>query len=74
MLNLDEINYKFDYIFFIASFHHLSNLQDRINVLKKAYNLLNNHGKIFMTNWALNSELNKKKYLKSVIKDSKNKF
>jgi hypothetical protein len=27
-----------------------------------------------MTNWALNSELNKKKYLKSVIKDSKNKF
>ena len=84
MLDLDKIPLSksfslggkdlFDYIFFIASFHHLDNLQNRIEVLKKAYNLLNNWGKIFMTNWALNSELNKEKYSKSIIKNSENKF
>ena len=74
MLDLDKIKEKFDYIFFIASFHHLDNLEDRLIVLKKAYDLLEKWWKIFMTNWALNSELNKEKYEKSIIKDSKNKF
>jgi hypothetical protein len=41
MLDLDLIKEKFDYIFFIASFHHLDNLKDRELVLSKAYNLLN---------------------------------
>ena len=74
MIDLDKINLKFDYIFFIASFHHLDNLSDREEVLKKAYKLLNKNWKIFMTNWALNSELNEKKYSKSIINNSKNKF
>lgn len=75
MLDLDKLEWqKFDYIFFIASFHHLEKMEDRISVLKKAKKLLNVNWKIFMTNWSLESELNKKRYLKSKISDSKNKF
>jgi len=74
MLNIGKINEEFNNIFFIASFHHLDNLEDRLNVLRKAYDLLEVWAKIFMTNWALNSELNKEKYKNSIIKDSKNKF
>ena len=74
MLDLDEIDEKFDYIFFIASFHHLDNLDDRLEVLKKAKNLLKENWKIFMTNWALNSQVNKTKYWKSIIENSKNEF
>ena len=62
------------YLFFIPSFHHLDNLEDREEVLKKAYNLLEKWWKIFMTNWALNSKLNKEKYNNSIIENSKNKF
>jgi len=40
MLNIDKINKLFNNIFFIASFHHLDNLENREEVLKKAYNLL----------------------------------
>jgi len=74
MLDLDLIKEKFTHIFFIASFHHLDNLDDRLEVLKKAKNLLKENWTIFMTNWALNSELNKEKYSKSIIKNSKNKW
>jgi len=74
MLNIDKIEKKYNYIFFIASFHHLNNLEDREEVLFKAYNLLEKWWKIFMTNWALNSELNFVKYKKSEIINSKNKF
>jgi hypothetical protein len=42
MLNLDKINQKFSVIFFIASFHHLENIGDRLKVLENAYNLLEN--------------------------------
>jgi hypothetical protein len=42
--------------------------------LEKIYNLLKDWWKIFMTNWSLNSELNKEKYKKSIIPLSKNKF
>jgi hypothetical protein len=34
-------NRKFDYIFFIASFHHLQTIEQRLDVLEKAKNLLN---------------------------------
>ncbi len=74
MLDLDNIKDRFDYIFFIASFHHLNNLEDRLLVLEKSKKLLNKNWKIFMTNWALNSELNKEKYSKSRIDNSENKF
>ena len=75
MLDLDKLKWqKFDFIFFIASFHHLDNLEDRLNTLSKVIELLKENWKIFMTNWALNSEINKEKYTKDIIKNSKNKF
>lgn len=87
MLNLEKVNLlslikggvggefiKFSDIFFIASLHHLKTIEERINVLKQAYDLLEENGKIFMTNWALKSELNIHKYNKSIIKDSRNEF
>ncbi len=79
MLDLDKLalweeNRKFDYMFFIASFHHLDSLEKREEVLKKTKNLLNKDWVIFMTNWALESELNKQKYHKSKLKNTKNHF
>ena len=74
MLDLEKISEKFNNIFLIASFHHLNNYEDRLNVLKKLYNLLEVDWTIYMTNWSLNSELNKEKYSKSIIMDSKNNF
>ena len=79
-LNLDmnglEIleNRKFDSIFFIASFHHLKTIAERIEVLEKAKKLLNKDWKIFLTNWSLESEFNKNKYEKSMIDNSENQF
>jgi len=40
MLNLDNIKEQFSNIFFIASLHHLDNLEDRVEVLRKVYDLL----------------------------------
>jgi len=40
MLDLEKINKKFDYIFLIASFHHLENIEDRKKVLNNLNNLL----------------------------------
>jgi len=74
MTNIDKIDWKFDVIFFIASFHHLDNIDNRLETLKKAYSLLNKWWKIFVTNWALDSKLNFDKYNKSIIKWSENKF
>lgn len=75
MTELDKLKWrKFDYIFFIASFHHLENYKDRLEVIKKTKNLLNNDWIIFMANWALDSEVNSKKYNKNIIEDSKNKY
>jgi hypothetical protein len=74
MLDLDSIKDKVNCIFFIASFHHLNNIEDRFSVLKKAYDILEDGGSIFLTNWSLNSEINKEKYKKSVIKDNENEF
>jgi len=75
MTDIDKLEWrKFDYIFFIASFHHLDNISDRINVLKKAKSLLNDNWIIFMTNWALDSDINKEKYSKDIIKNSLNKY
>ncbi len=57
----------FNNIFFIASFHHLDNLKDREEVLDKAYNLLEEWWRIYMTNWALNSKINNEKYKNSKL-------
>lgn len=75
MLNIDKLkSVKFDYIFFVASFHHLENLENRLEVLKNVKELLNDDGKIFFTNWSLNSKINNDKYEKDLVKNSKNKF
>lgn len=74
MLNLDNLENKYSDIFFYASFHHLQNIADRKIVLEKTYKLLEKWWKIYMTNWALNSELNKKRYSEAEIENSKNEY
>lgn len=76
MLNLDNVFTweNFDFIFFIASFHHLDSLENREKVLKSVKKLLKDDWIVFMTNWDLMSELNYEKYKNDVIKDSKNEF
>lgn len=75
MLQLDTLKVKdFESVFFIASFHHLLTIEERIQVLEKLKKIVQDETYIFMTNWALNSELNQEKYEKSIIKDSKNEF
>ena len=69
--NLQE---QFDAIFFIASFHHLKSIEERENVLLSAYRLLKDGWKIYMTNWALESEMNKEKYAASREEWSENMF
>lgn len=71
MLDLDKLESKFDAIFFIASFHHLQTLEDRIEVLKKAKNLLSQNWKIFFTNWNL---IGQERYKKTEITNSANEF
>jgi 2-polyprenyl-3-methyl-5-hydroxy-6-metoxy-1,4-benzoquinol methylase len=74
MLDIQEDIWKFDYIFLIASFHHLENESNRLKVLSKLKNILNKDWKIFMTNWALNSWKNYEKYKKSIINWSENSY
>lgn len=75
MISIDKIeNKNFDFIFFIASFHHLQTFDERIEVLKKAKDLLKKDWIIFMTNWYLNSSINDEKYKNDIIENSKNEF
>ena len=67
-------NKQYDSIFLIASFHHLESMQERLQVLQDSYTLLKKWGKIFMTNWALESDFNKEKYNESKILRSENEF
>lgn len=73
MWNLEMLwNKKYDYIFFIASFHHLENLEQRLDTLQKAVTMLSDWWYIFMTNWSLESEINKEKYKSSYSENSRN--
>ena len=78
MLNMLDINKlewkKFDFIFFIASFHHLEDLEQRLDVIKKAKKLLNDDWIIFITNWSLDSEVNHDKYIVDLVDNSINDF
>ncbi len=65
---------NFSDIFFYASFHHLQNISDRKIVLEKAFDVLEKWWKVYMTNWALNSDLNKKRYAQAEIENSQNKY
>lgn len=73
MINISLEN-KYNIITFIASYHHLNNIIERENTLKIAYDLLEDWGYLFMTNWALNSEINNEKYKDSIIDNSLNNF
>lgn len=64
----------FQNIFCIASFHHLDSIKKRTEVLQQFYNILEVWWKVYMTNWALDSDLNREKYKKSKILDSQNEF
>ena len=63
-----------DFIFLIASFHHLKTIEERIKVLKDTCGLLEKWWMVFMTNWALNSELNIEKYKNMEIIWSQNEY
>jgi len=56
---------KYQFIVFIASFHHLQTKQERKEVLEKTKKLLKNEGTVMMTNWNLLGEELFKKYEKS---------
>ena len=58
----------FDASFLIASFHHLENYDERVSVLGQIKKLLQTKGAIFMTNWNLLHE-SQKKYRTSRTRD-----
>jgi len=77
--NMLDINWiieeeSFNNIFLIASFHHLENIEDRVKVLQQLKHILKNNGKIYMTNWALESPLNYERYVSDAIEGSRNTF
>jgi len=76
MLNLDGFikNTYLENVFLIASFHHLDNLIDRENMMNILYAHTQVNWKVYMTNWALESSINKNKYQASKIEDSENQF
>ena len=57
-----EMIWKYDVILFLASFHHLENREDRLQVLRDIKPYLAPHGQIYMTNWNL---LEQERYTKS---------
>lgn len=58
MSEFDLGSEQYDFIFLIASFHHLKTKQARKQMLKKIYQSLKPGGYLFMTNW----DLRQKKY------------
>lgn len=76
MLNIWNIvnSESFNSVFLIASFHHLKNLEEREEMLKSIYKILETWWRVYMTNWALESSLNYQKYNSSRIGKSENKF
>lgn len=64
----------FDNVFLIASFHHLQTLQERKIFLSGLYSVLELGATVYMTNWALSSQLNQEKYKSSQIIGSENQY
>ncbi len=62
MQDTSTIQESFDALLFLASFHHLASLEERMQVLKDSKKLLNPNGRIYMTNWNLRDQ---EKYTKS---------
>mgnify|MGYP001949321962 CR=1 FL=1 len=76
MLDVNQVTtiQKFTNIFLIASFHHLDTVENRQQLLTDLYSILSSGWKIFMTNWALHSQSNIKKYESSRVTNSENEF
>ena len=70
ILNIPFNNNEFDYIFCIATFHHLPSNENKNNALREMRRVLKEGGIIFMTNW----NLFQKKYIASTIKYLKHDF
>lgn len=68
MENLSKLEpKKFDFVFFIASFHHKKFLRERQKTLNSLKKILKKDSIVFMTNWALDSDVNNNKYKNSEI-------
>ncbi len=65
---------SFENIFCIAGLHHLETLEERKQALKDWYKILPVGGKIYMTNWALESPINAQKYDKYSISEHEDRF
>lgn len=62
MQDIRTIDWSFDSLLFLASFHHLETQAERIQILQDSKNLLSSVGRIYMTNWNLRDQV---KYNKS---------
>ncbi len=60
MTELPFVNEKFDFIFCIATLHHLPDKKTRMKALTEMKRVLKNDSYIFLTNWNLYSESIKK--------------
>ena len=74
MKDIHSIEKQFDLIVMVASFHHLKHIDERESFLYSVRNILKLKWELFMTNWALLSDLNLNKYFSSRVLDSVNKF
>lgn len=75
MENIDELEgNNFDFVFFIASFHHKKFLRERLKTMKNLEKILKPWSLVFLTNWALTSEVNKEKFKNSEISFIENDF
>jgi SAM-dependent methyltransferase len=76
MLDILDILWENTYenIFLIASFHHLETLSEREKMIQKLYRACEPGGKVFMTNWALESWEHLEKYKYAKILNSENRF
>lgn len=60
MMNIPLKDQTADAILLIASFHHLSNVERRMNTLKEIKRLLKKNGKILLSIWSKNQNHNNK--------------
>lgn len=74
MLDIEKVEEEFNVAFLIASFHHLNNYDDRLRMLKRLNKKLEKWDFVFLTNWALESDLNINRYKNSKIDWSTNEF
>ncbi len=56
MQSIKNISERYDTILFLASYHHLETKEERMQVLKESKELLNQNGRIYMTNWNLRDQ------------------